>query len=65
MLLTRDNLPQTIADIAALSLPVLSIDMPSGIDGRTGQIRGHWTKQLCLTTRRQSVRSSSRPELIG
>ncbi len=41
--LTRDVAPivrQTIAAIEAAGLPVLAIDLPSGIDGATGGIRG-------------------------
>lgn len=41
--LTRD-LPRQVAEvvekISAEGLPVLAIDLPTGIDGRTGQIRG-------------------------
>jgi hydroxyethylthiazole kinase-like uncharacterized protein yjeF len=37
----EDDLGALIGRIEAARLPVLAVDMPSGIDGRTGQIRGH------------------------
>ena len=36
-----DDIGALIADIESLSLPVLAVDMPSGLDGRTGRVRGH------------------------
>lgn len=36
-----DAIGELIGRIEACSLPVLAIDMPSGIDGRTGRVRGH------------------------
>jgi len=41
--LTRDvpqALADCIADVTAARLPVIAIDLPSGIDGRTGQVLG-------------------------
>lgn len=41
---------ETIAAFGARDLPVVAIDVPSGIDGRTGEIRGVAPKSLLTVT---------------
>lgn len=51
--LSRDlpgNVLQLIADVNGASLPVLAVDLPSGICGRTGRTRGAAFQALCTIT---------------
>ncbi len=46
--LTRDLDPAAAAVLAAIRAPILAIDLPSGLDGATGQVRG-FASQATLT----------------